>query len=271
MTKLFIHSFAALLLLGLLNCNGQQEASDPIIGMVLLPDTNMIQLDQVMAELESKWKLNIESSEVSNGTAILSIDDYNIVIAHMPMPIPGDEIEASAEYNYNWPNGVEEATKHKGHAVLSVINAGKDPLKENMLFNKIAAATMNNSEALGIYIGSRTLLLKKDFYLSNTDLMSSENLPLDNWIYFGFRQSKKKNSVYTFGLSAFNKPEMEIINSTKSLEDLSMMMYNMAHYVIASDVRLQDGETIGMSASQKLKISNSKAVFLDGYSLKIDY
>ncbi|MCH5715516.1 DUF4261 domain-containing protein [Niabella hibiscisoli] len=102
-------------------------------------------------------------------------------------------------------------------------------------------------------------------------MMSEEDLPLYNWICFGLRKERGKQSVYTYGLADFGKQEMEIIDSEKSLEELNEMMFNLAHYVIAYDVILKDGETIGVSAEQKLKITESEGKFTAGKTFKIEY
>ena len=73
------------------------------------------------------------------------------------------------------------------------------------------------------------------------------------------------------GLSDFGKMEMEIIDSNKSIQEINEMMFNITHYVIAYNVTLRDGETIGLSAEQKLKISESKGKFLGGNTLKIEF
>jgi hypothetical protein len=103
------------------------------------------------------------------------------------------------------------------------------------------------------------------------EMMSEEDLPLYNWVYFGLRKENGKQSVYTYGLADFGKMEMEIIESKNSIEELNEMMFNLTHYVIAFNVTLKDGETIGLSAEQKLKISESKGKFLEGKTLKIEY
>lgn len=249
--------------------NRASEAS--ILGMILLEEANSLNMDKVITDLEEKWKLNIESKETDNEVSVMKINGYNIIIANVPTAIPGEEIKNTAEYNYLWKNGREEAPKHKGHVILSIMNAGENSIKENLLFNQIAASILENSKSIGIYIGGRTLLLEKDFYLANSETMSEDDLPLYNWIYFGLRQENGKQSVYTYGLADFGKTEMEIVNSKKELQELSELMYNLAHYVVASDVTIKDGETIGISAEQKLKITESKGKFLEGKTLKIKY
>lgn len=242
-----------------------------LLGMVLLDEPNSMDIPKVIDELRNKWHLLVEQQEADNETAVVAIEGYTIAIGTIPKPIPGEEIKRAATYNYFWKNGLEESSQHKAHVILSIMNAGKNPVIENLLFNKVAAAVLANSKSSGIYLGSRTLLLKKDFYLAYTEKMSEEDLPLYNWLYFGLRQENGKQSVYTYGLTDFGKQEMEIIHSSHSLEELSDMMYNLAHYVIAQDVTLQDGETIGLSAEQKLKITQSKGQFLEGQTLKIEY
>ena len=54
-------------------------------------------------------------------------------------------------------------------------------------------------------------------------------------------------------------------------EELQEMMYNMVHYVLAYDVALKSGETIGISVEQKLKITQSKGKYVEGNTLKIEY
>ncbi|CAL2078728.1 DUF4261 domain-containing protein [Tenacibaculum sp. 190524A05c] len=247
------------------------NSSSVILGMVLLEDPNSFDLKKTINELRTKWKLKVDESESDDKAAVLLINDYRIVIANIAAPIPGKEVENAAEFNYFWKNGAQEASKHKGHIVVSIMNAGKNPVQENVLYSKIASAVMNNSSSLGIYIGGRTLVLKKDFYLANVEMMTEEDLPLYNWIYFGIKQLNGKQSVYTYGLSDFGKMEMEIIDSNKSIQEINEMMFNITHYVIAYNVTLRDGETIGLSAEQKLKISESKGKFLGGNTLKIKF
>lgn len=249
----------------------ESETNSAILGMVLLEDPNSFDLTATVNELKNTWKLKVNDNDAADNTAVLVIENYKVAIAVIPAKVPEEEVEKNAEYNYLWENGVEESSQHNGHIIISIMNTGKNPVQENLLFSKIASAAMNNSRSIGIYIGGRSLVLKKNFYQANVEMMSEEDLPLYNWIYFGLRKEKGKHSVYTYGLADFGKMEMEIIDSDNSPEELSEMMFNLAHYVVAYDVTLKDGKTIGLSAEQKLKISESKGKFLDGITLKIDY
>lgn len=249
----------------------ESHTNSAILGMVLLEDPNSFDLKGTVNELKTKWKLKVNDNDADDKTAVLVIENYNVAIAVIPAKIPEEEVEKTAEYNYFWKNGVEETSKHQGHIVLSIMNAGKNSVQENLLYSKVASAVMNNSKSIGIYIGGRTLVLKKDFYQANVEMMTEEDLPLYNWIYFGLRKENGKQSVYTYGLADFGKKEMEIVDSENSTEELNEIMFNLAHYIVAYDVTLKDGETIGLSAEQKLKITESKGRFLEGQTLKVEY
>lgn len=264
------------LTMGLFSFANKQKSLDTnsnsiILGMILVEDTHSMTIKNVVDELRGKWHLKVDEGQSTDETSVLTIDGYNVAIANMPFPIPADDIKTAAEFNYFWQDGVKESAHHKGHIILSVMNAGKEPVKENILFSKVASTILKSTKSLGIYIGGRTLLLKKDFYLQNIEMMTENQLPLYCWIYFGFRKEKGKHSIYTYGLADFNKKEMEIIDSDQSMSTLNSMMFNLTHYVILNNVTLNNGETIGMSAQQKLKITESKGKYLRGNTLKIKF
>jgi hypothetical protein len=274
MKKVLILILTGIVIMGLfsfLSKEKKSETSKNILGMILLEEPNSLDIKKVVSELREKWNLKVDDKESSNETSVLEINGYKVAIANMNVAIPGDEIETTAEYNYLWKNAKEEATKHSGHIILSIMNAGKNPVEENKLYTKIASSVLNNSKSIGIYIGGRTLLLKKDFYQSLTNEMSDESLPLYNWIYFGLRTENGKNSMYTYGLTDFNKTEIEIIETTDSREEINEMMLNLVNYILVSDVTLKNGETIGFTEEQKLKITISKGKFIDGKTIKVEF
>lgn len=274
MKKGAIFIFTLITIMGLFSFFNKEKKSEPsqaILGMVLLEEPNSMDIKKVVSELRQKWNLKVGDTESSNETSVLEIDGYNIAIANMNVAIPGDEIETTAEYNYFWKNGKEEATKHKGHIILSIMNSGKNPVEENKLYTKIASSVLNNSKSIGIYIGGRTLLIKKDFYLSQAEEMSDESLPLYNWIYFGIRSDNGENSMYSYGLTDFNKTEIEILDTKHSVEEINDIMVNLINYILISDVTLKNGETIGFTEEQKLKITISKGKFLDGKTIKVEF
>lgn len=265
-------SYALLLLSYFTSTTAIMAQSDqPLIGMVLLGPPGTLNSRGVVEELRQTWQLEIDATEAGDTVSVLNVEGYTLAAGLIPQPIPGDEVQETAAYSYLWPEAGTEAVAHTGHVIVTLMNAGRDPVKENLLFTKLVAAVMKNSSAIGFYMGMRTLLIKKDFYLANTEEIDDQSLPLFNWLYFGLREDQGKRSVYTYGMADFGKSEMEIVDSKRTMSDLSEMLFNVSHYVIASDVTLNTGETVGSTADQKLNIERSKGKYLPGETLKIKY
>lgn len=250
---------------------GTSETGNSILGMILLEDKQSMRIDAAIKELKMRWKLKATNTGVVEEGLILNIEDNAFLIAHIPAPIPGDEISTTAAYQFFWEDAETEATKHQSHIIISMPDTGNDLVKANLLFTKVVSSFLNHSNAIGFYMGSRSLLLEKEFYVEAVEELSKDELPLFLWLYFGFRKEEKTHSMYTYGLEDFGKRELEIIESDQPIDVINEMMYNISHYIIAYDVTLKDGETIGESDEQKLKISLSKGKYLDQKTLKINF
>lgn len=72
-------------------------------------------------------------------------------------------------------------------------------------------------------------------------------------------------------MRSFGYDEMEVLNSGASLQELADLLSSIASYVITEGMVLNDGETIGFSAEQKLPITKSGGVAVGSSSLKIKF
>lgn len=194
-----------------------------------------------------------------------------VAIAHMPIPIPSGEIEEAAQYAYNWQTALEDTKDHESHLIVSLMQGGQDQLKRFKIFTRVVSSLLRTTNAIAVYKGNQSLLIPKDDYLSEAVAMRDDYLPLNLWIYFGLRVTDNGNSGYTCGLKEFNKTEIEIVNSSQSLEDIRGFLFNISHYVLEYDVAFRDGQTVGGSAEEKIDISISRGKFVDGDTFKLAY
>jgi hypothetical protein len=89
-------------------------------------------------------------------------------------------------------------------------------------------------------------------------------------VYIGLLKTEPGNSAYTFGLTDFGKQEIEVINSKLTLEAIHDFIVNICAYVIDHNVTLNNGETLGYTAEQKIKITSSKGYFIGRQSLRLE-
>ena len=139
------------------------------------------------------------------------------------------------------------------------------------IFTQVVCSLLKTTNALGVYQGNQSILVPKADYLNEAANMSEDYLPLNLWIYFGLQTTDKGNSGYTYGLKEFGKTEMEILDSTKDLEDIRGFLFNMTHYILDYDVVFKSGQTCGSSADEKIKITLSKGKLVEGDTFKLAY
>lgn len=249
----------------------KSQDSKMILGMVLLQDANTFDIGSFSNDFLSFYGDNIQEPTGDNSSFVFTVDGEMIAIVHMPVPIPSGDIEGTAQYAYNWQTALEDTNEHKSHLIVSIMQGRQDQIKRFRFFTKVICSLLRTTNSIGVYKGNQSLLIQKEAYLSEAELMTDDYLPLDLWIYFGLRTTDKGKSGYTYGLKEFNKTEMEVLNSSKSLEDIRGFLFNITHYVLDYDVTFQDGQTCGLSEEEKIAISISKGKFVDGDTLKLAY
>ncbi|MBM6752171.1 DUF4261 domain-containing protein [Mediterraneibacter glycyrrhizinilyticus] len=121
----------------------------------------------------------------------------------------------------------------------------------------------------GIY--SSGTVFEPQFYEGCAQMMKKNGLPILNWIWFGLWQREGGICCYTYGMSAFGKDEMEVLDADAKPSDVRDFLLNLVDYVLENDIVLNDGETIGFSAEDKHAITRSKGAALPGMTLKIEY
>ncbi|TDQ68241.1 uncharacterized protein DUF4261 [Methanimicrococcus blatticola] len=246
----------------------------PFAGFVLL---NSYDFDpnQIKANLKNDWNILVredsgENPDVSDeSTMVFEVDGMTAAITLIDMPVPNGEAEYYAKTNYMWPEAPDVTKTHVAHLLLAIIDRNQPPIEAATLYTKIASSCLKLENAIGIYTSET--VFQPEFYIDVADLINEGDLPILNWIYFGIYTSEKGTGGYTYGLRMFGKEEIEIINSTATPETIHDLLIDVVYYVLSNDITLEDGETIGFTEYQKLKVKKSKGVALDGYTLKIEY
>lgn len=244
-------------------------------GFVLLKE-NRFDPARFLHTLQHEWGISPDEGEdITNEDGILNFNVNGLLCALslMPAPFPDGEAEQNAAFNYYWPEAVEETSKHQAHILLVVMPLGETdatPIDVMALYSKLACTALADENSIGIYTSGT--VFAPDFYRDVCSSLHEGELPIPAWIFIGLYGSEAGSSAYTIGLEQFNKMELEILNSEHESADLHAFLCSICDYLISQNVTLQDGETIGFSAEEKLIIARSPAVAgVAEETLKIDY
>lgn len=250
---------------------GEGDHTGSFAGFVLLSDAGW-EKEQLVRDLKADWEIDAaeeDCGEQSPDTLVFSVDDMMGAVSLVPAPVPDREAEKNAANNYLWPQAVDAAKAHQAHLIVAVLGRESSLLERGKLFAKIVACCCKQRHATGVYASGT--VFQPSFYQDFADLMKVGELPIFNWIWFGLYHSEGGVCCYTYGMKAFGKDEMEVLNADAKPSEVRDFLSKMAAYVLEYDATLQDGETIGFSEDQKLPITRSAGVSLPGMTLKIDY
>jgi hypothetical protein len=249
----------------------QTPESAIILGMIMLLDEKPVNKTDLIKDFETIYGKDIKDASGDDAAFTFTVDGEMIAVGHMPAPIPLDDLQQTARYAYNWVSAPQEIIEHKSHLIVSIVSGSQDQIKRYRLFTQVLASLLRTTDALGVYKGHQSLLIPKEDYLNETELMDDTYLPLNLWIYFGLRATETGNCGYTYGLTAFDKKELEVVHSKHTLEEIRGFLFNVSHYVLEYDVTFKSGQTVGGSQDEKIKITSSKGHLVEGESFKLGY
>ena len=234
--------------------------------------------EQLIRDLREEWGIvddepaeGDEDVENSDDAVIMRVGNMMLIVTLFHGHIPDNEAEINAENNYMWPEAVEVAKTHKAHIMVAVLGEEEKLLERGKLFTKAMAVCCKQKYATGVYTSG--VVFEPRFYEGLADMLKEDELPIFNWVWFGLYRSEGGLNGYTYGMDVFGKEEMEVLNTDAEPEELRDFLASLASYVLACDVTLQDGETIGFSADDKHTITRSPGVSLpeEQMTLKIGY
>ena len=234
--------------------------------------------EQLIRDLREEWGIvdeepdeGDEDDENSDDAVVMRVGGMMLIVTLFHGHIPDNEAEINAENNYMWPEAVEVTKAHKAHIMVAVLGEEEKLLERGKLFTKAMAVCCKQKYATGVYTSG--VVFEPRFYEGLADMMKEDELPIFNWVWFGLYRSEGGLNGYTYGMDVFGKEEMEVLNTDAEPEDLRDFLASLASYVLACDVTLQDGETIGFSADDKHTITRSPGVSLpeEQMTLKISY
>ncbi len=249
--------------------NEKKVSTGAFVASVLLSQ-NEWDIKKLISDCKADWNMDIPYD--NNAEMLVAfMGDITLAVTIMPTPVPNQEAEHYAKANYMWKDAVEMTKSHKAHILVSVLGKDAGLFEKGKLFTKVVSSCLKQKGAIAVYTDGA--VFEPRFYCDAASVMQQDDdvLPILDWVWFGVYQTKEYAGIYTYGMRKFGKEEMEVYAENADLNDVRNFLLEIVTYVLDCDVTLKDGETIGFSEDQKLDITLSDAIALEGKSLKIKY
>ncbi len=246
-------------------------------GFVLLSDKSWDK-EQIKKNLAQDWGITPEYDEGDDShdregdgcdAMLFELGSQRVALGYMDIPVPGGEAEQNAAFNYMWKDAVEVTKTHQAQIMVAVLGAHEDVMKDGELFVKLVASLCKQPNAIGVYTNG--VVYEPKFYFAMQEFIEKGMYPLLGLVWFGVLRSQKGCHVYTYGMNAFGKDDMEILDTTEDIGKVKDFLTDVATYCIDQDVVLHDGETVGLTADQRCRITRSPGVCVEGMTLKVAY
>ncbi len=255
------------------NSREAKDRSGTFVGFVLLREARWDKAETFRL-LEEKWHITPDETgedqeKEEDNMAVFRVKGTMVAISLMEAPVPNGEAEHYAAANFLWREAVEVTKTHTAHILVSVLGNAGNPVEAGKLYTAVTASCMEQPEVLGIYTSGT--VLAPDHYLRVAEDMKNGDLPVMDWVYVGIYRGKEGVCGYTYGLTSFGRNEMEILDSSHEPSDIFEFLYDLCAYLLNADVYIRDGETVGHSAEEKIPVTCSEGVSLEGMTLKIHY
>ena len=246
----------------------EEEAAGTFCGSVLLSEDKWDK-DKLISDLQADWGIEIPKEDTEDEDTIVNFDKCRIVISKFPTPVPNEEAEINAENNWMWEEAVEVTKTHKAHIVVAILGDEEDLISRGLLYTKIMATCCKQEKAIGVFTSG--VVFEPSYYMNAAEMIRDGELPIFTWVWFGLYRTENGLSTYTYGMKAFGKYELEILDADEEVGKLLSFISAIASYILQDDVELKDGETIGLSEEDIHQITLSKGVALPEKTLKISY
>ena len=245
-------------------------------GFVLLSEP-VWDKDKFLADFREDWGIAITEAEhvddpKDDGKLLYAdVEGLRVVVGIIEAPVPNGEAEYWAQGNYMWKDAVEVVKTHQAQLIVCILGETSDLLAKGKLFVKLAASALKQDNAIAFY--NEGAVFPPDMYQAFCTPMKNGALPLLNLVWFGIFGNDEEIGIYTYGMRRMGKEEIEVYvpKENADLNKIRSFLLDIVDYVLSGNDTLKDGETIGFSAEQKLPITLSKGIAVDGDTLKIAY
>lgn len=243
-----------------------QQEVPMVLGFALL-SSETCDWSSFIDNLHKDAEITIEN-QPNEENIVFEVEGMQVVVAHMPAPIPNREVEECCKYNLLWPEAEQVVATHRSHVIVSVSGA-PNPIAGHLLFTQVVSSMMQLNEALAFHMAP--MVVSAESYVESAQMLKEGELPVQLWVFIGLYQNEQGRCSYTRGLERFGKYEIEVIHSEHSLSEVFEFTMMVVDYVISYNVSLEQGETIGFSEEQRLSLTVSQGIAVENDSIKVGY
>jgi hypothetical protein len=247
-----------------LTAHAQSSKTDWVVS-VILPDAKPLDPERLAAAVKKRLtdKDKFAGAEPAENLVLLRVGGGTAMVSLMDRPIPNQELQQVCRFAWYWRAACETVRDHKAHFLVILMGTELDKLNSALLQTKIVAAVIEQSDAVASYWGMN--LQPRDVFLKGSESASPDNIPVTLWVNYRISREASGNfSLSTRGLKDFGLMEIETKDAPMPGLELFDLVLGATQYLIAKGPVVQDGDTIGQSTKQRIRVRHADSYWNDG-------
>jgi Domain of unknown function (DUF4261) len=243
---------------------GQKQGVD-WVASVILPEAKPVEPERLAAAIRKRVtdKERFTALEKDKGVLLLRIAEGTALVTLMEAPIPDQELQNVCRFAWHWREACETVNDHQAHLLVVLMGTKLGRLDSAVLQTKIVAALLEESDAVAAYWG--TALNSRKVFLERSANADRDRPPTELWVDYRLGLDEKgRFSLSTDGLVDFNLMEIEVKDVVMPAQELYGVVQGMAAYLIRKGPIIRDGDTVGASAKQRIRIRHRRSYWRKG-------
>jgi Domain of unknown function (DUF4261) len=271
MRKLFSKLGAAMTVFGLAahSANAEEakgDASSPVaLAMLVLSDSKLPTSADVAAYIGQHWP-NMPSLKADDGgsddLSFETEEGYIVYAGLIDAPIPENELDFPCATNTAWKGACDAVGKMRAHVIITTLPTDKQPIKSHLYNTMMVQAVSALSNSVGVYWGEGSNFWSPEQFADSALAASFDEPPY--WLWVGHKMGREEDgsvSFYTIGMPRFGTRDVEVQHTRADIQVAFETMSYVSQYLVRQGPVINDGDTIGRSAEEKIKVTFGPSVY----------
>ncbi|MBO0756115.1 MAG: DUF4261 domain-containing protein [Bradyrhizobiaceae bacterium] len=204
-------------------------------------------------------------SRDEGGAFGFNVGDELFALAHMPAPYPANDLEGPIATSWMWPENppIENVKQHRSFLLIYMTGGAADPVRRRLTLTAVTALAAKQSGVMAVFWPQATLVIFPRLFVDMSEEINSPQAPpLYLWVDLrAFRNADGTTGLFTTGLSQLGHMEIEIPSIDMEIGELREWLLNIMYYLLEKGPVLMDGQTIGTSAEDQIRIRHCPSSF----------
>jgi hypothetical protein len=176
----------------------------------------------------------------------------------MAMNVPYPEaLQQQAQFAYWWPNALQDLARHKAHLMVTCRWSKHSRLDAHIRHAVLVRELIEQLPVIGVLWGSS--LVQTDLFRGEFANMQKGGFPFSLWVLIQFSKQPNGNIlISTLGMRDFQHMEIET-ESSLPLDQTFDRVRKFGSYVLSTGAVVKDGDTIGPSDDEKIKVRHTRS------------